>query len=461
MRQSLSLFCGSAARGFLTASLLCGSAVFLGAVATAESEAHAVAPKPIARPGAPGEAPKAGAEGGPGLAIKSKKVLTAEWQGRSVVNNAVVLVKDGRIEAVGPASEVTIPDGYEVRDLGEDWLMPGIVELHCHIAGAFGLNDMVYLTNPGLRASSDVIPGNEALRRGLASGVTTVLYIPGSGTNIGGQGVLLRSGFDTYDRAEIRNPGSMKLAQAGNPERWMIQPTRTFMNWNLRNTLRRGVTYAKKWSEFEASGGDKPAVDPQFEIFRSLMANVAQISTHTQIYQVALKTLTMVHDELGIPVYIDHGTFDTWRLGKLIEEREIFAIVGPRAIDVPTRGFIGWSGSNPERIQGCVAGYQEMGVTRIGFNTDSPVIAQEELQLQAAMGVRYGFDNTKMDAVRGLTIVPAMACGLDKAIGSIEVGKVADLLWITGDPADPRSFVKQVWQSGESVYNTSDERRLW
>ena len=95
--------------------------------------------------------------------------------------------------------------------------MPGIVELHCHIAGAMGLNDTVYLTNPGLRASSDVIAGNATLRRGLASGVTTVLYIPGSGANIGGQGILLRSGFDTYERAEIRNPGSMKLAQAGNP----------------------------------------------------------------------------------------------------------------------------------------------------------------------------------------------------------------------------------------------------
>ncbi len=490
MRQSFHRLCGSAARGFVSAGLLSGLAVLFGAVATATvsepvlgngngskktgveapapakrpilaRDPNAVVPKLPARRGMPAAAPKAGMEDGPGLAIKSSKILTAEWQGRSVVNNGVVLVKDGRIEAVGPASEVTIPDGYEVRDLGEDWLMPGIVELHCHIAGAFGLNDTVYLTNPGLRASSDVIPGNEMMRRGLASGVTTVLYIPGSGSNIGGQGVLLRTGFDTYDRSEIRNPGSMKLAQAGNPEGWTIRPNRTFMNWNTRNTLRRGVTYAKKWTDYEKNGGEKPEVNPQFEIFRSLMAKEAQISTHTQIYQVALKTITDVHDELGIPVFIDHGTFDTWRLGKLIEEREIFAIVGPRAIDVPTRGFINWSGSNPERIQGCVAGYQEMGVTRIGFNTDSPVIPQEELQLQAAMGVRYGFDNSKMDAVRGLTIVPAMACGLDQSIGSIEVGKIADLLWITGDPADPRSHVKQVWQSGESVYDTADERRLW
>ena len=54
-----------------------------------------------------------------------------------------------------------------------------------------------------------------------------------------------------------------------------------------------------------------------------------------------------------------------------------------------------------------------------------------------------------------------MACGLGDAIGSIEVGKIADLLIITGDPADPRSHVKHVWQSGESVYDTKEEPRLW
>lgn len=398
---------------------------------------------------------------GAGLAIKAAKILTCEWQGRSVVDNGVVLVKDGMIEAVGPASEVQIPAGYEVKDLGADWLMPGLVEMHNHVAGQFGLNDTVFLTNPGIRASADVVPMNPLTHRGLAGGVTTVLYIPGSGTNIGGQGVLLRTGFDEYERCELRNPGSMKLAQAGNPERWLLRPNRSFMNWHTRNTFKRGIAYAKQWEEYERTGTEKPKVNPQFEIFRSLRKNFAQVSTHTQIYQVALMTLTMVHDELGIPVFIDHGTFDTWRLGPEIEKRGLFAIVGPRAIDVPTRGFINWSGSNPERIQGCVAGYQEQGVTRIGFNTDSPVIPQEELHLQAAMGVRYGFDNTEMDAVRGLTIVPAMSCGLGDVIGSVEAGKIADLIVVTGDPADPRTHVKHAWQSGETVYETEGSRRLW
>jgi imidazolonepropionase-like amidohydrolase len=402
-----------------------------------------------------------GAVGGKGLAIFSKKVVTCEFRGRATVDNGVVLVKDGKIEAVGARRDTLIPSGYEVLDVGDNWLMPGLVEMHCHVAGQFGLNDMVYLANPGLRASADVTPGNPLLRVGLAAGVTSVLYIPGSGTNVGGQGVLLRTGYDHYEDAEIRNPGSMKLAQAGNPERWLTRPNRSFMNWNTRTTFKKGISYAQQWEAYERDGGVQPRKDPQWEIFRHLRKRDCHISTHTQIYQVILKTITMVHDELGLPFFIDHGTFDSWRVAALAEERGIFACLGPRGIDVPTRGFINWSGSNPERIQGVAAGYQELGHSRIGFNTDSPVIPQEELQLQAAMGVRYGFDDSNMDHLRGLTIVPAMAGGIGDSVGSIEVGKDADLLVVTGDIADPRASVELVLQQGNVVYDPETEGRRW
>ena len=183
----------------------------------------------------------AGEEGGPGLAIYSSKVLTAVYGGSSVVDAGVVLVKDGKIEAVGPRRDITVPEGYEELDLGRQWLMPGMIDLHCHVAGSImDLNDMVYLTNPGLRSSPTVTPRNRAVDRGIAGGVTAVLLIPGSGTNMGGQGILLRTGFDTYEENLLRNPGSLKLAQAGNPERWVTRPQRSFMNWNTRNTFRRG-----------------------------------------------------------------------------------------------------------------------------------------------------------------------------------------------------------------------------
>jgi imidazolonepropionase-like amidohydrolase len=406
----------------------------------------------LARPGEPG---------GKGLAIRTAKALTVPFEGEQFIDNAMVLIRDGLIEAVGPVSEVPVPVGYEVLDIGDQWLAPGMVELHAHIAGTFDINDMVYLTNPGVRASTAVRPGDGKLKLGLAGGTTTMLFIPGSGTNIGGQGVLLKTGLDTYEAMEVRNPGSMKLAQAGNPERWLIRPGRSFMNWNTRNTLERGVAYAKRHEAAQESGEAKPEKDIQFEVIRSLYNNETQISTHTQIYQVANMTLTMVAQELGLPVYIDHGTFNAYRTAPRAMELGVSAILGPRGIDVPSYGMQRWAGTNPERIQGVAAGYQERGMTMIGFNTDSPVIAQEELLVQASMAVRYGFKWDKLETIRGLTIIPAKTAGIDHIVGSLEVGKHADLLVVTGDPADPRCGINTVFIEGKKVYDTATDRRRW
>ena len=400
-----------------------------------------------------------GAEGG--LAILTKKALCVPLEGQQVVNNAVILVRDGKIEAVGPRKSTAIPAGYEVLDVGDNWVMPGMIDLHCHIAGTFDINDMVYLTNPGVRASTSVVPGNQALRRGVAGGVTSVLFIPGSGTNIGGQGVLLKTALPTFEEMRIADPGSMKLAQAGNPERFMGGVARTFMNYNTRNTFRRGVAYAKRWETYERGEGERPEKDIQFEVFRSLMKDEIRVSTHTQIYQVVNMTIQMVAKEMGVPVFIDHGTFDGWRAADLAQAAGVNAILGPRNIDVPTAGFIRWSGSNPERIQGVAAGYQSMGHKMIGFNTDSPVIPQEELQLQAGIGMRYGFDDSNLEAVRGLTIVPASTSRIAHRVGSIEPGKDADLLIISGHPADPRSSVETVFIEGQKVYDPAVQRRRW
>jgi imidazolonepropionase-like amidohydrolase len=400
-----------------------------------------------------------GAEGG--IAILTKKALCVPLEGQQVVNNAVILVRDGKIEAVGPSRSTPIPAGYEVLDVGDRWVMPGMVDLHCHIAGTFDINDMVYLTNPGLRASTSVVPDNAALRRGVAGGVTSVLFIPGSGTNIGGQGVLLKTALPTFEEMRIKDPGSMKLAQAGNPERFMGGVARSFMNYNTRNTFRRGVAYAKRWEAYERGEGERPEKDLQFEVFRALMKDQIRVSTHTQIYQVVNMTIQMIAKEMGVPVFIDHGTFDGWRAADLAQEAGVNAILGPRSIDVPTYRFIRWSGSNPERIQGVAAGYQSMGHKMIGFNTDSPVIPQEELQLQAGVGVRYGFDDSNLEAVRGLTIVPATTSRIGHRVGSIEVGKDADLLIITGHPADPRSSVETVFIEGRKVYDPAVQTRRW
>lgn len=456
------------------------TALFL--VASATLAALALSPLPRAERSASKPAPggKAGAPQAPGVptqavrapksfAIRAAKALVVGEDGRGVIDGAVVLVQDGKILAIGPAQDIEIPEGWEVVDCGRSWICPGFIDLHCHIAGQSFLvndiNDMVYMTNPELRASAAVRPGNPDLLRGVAGGVTSVLFIPGSGTNMGGQGVLLKTGFPTYERMEIRNPGSLKLAQAGNPERWAIGVGRALMNWNTHNTFQRGIAYAKRrQAEKKGLEDDRTKDGPdvgrniQWDVFPWLVEKKTQVSTHTQMYQVVLRTLTMVRKEFGLDVYIDHGEFDGMRSAEFAQELGVQAIVGPRQLDgtIPrlTPGADG-------KFVGIAAGYQQRGHKMIGFNTDSPIVPEEELPVQATVSVHYGFDDSEMDSVRGLTIVPAMTAGISGRVGSLAPGKDADILVVTGDPIDPRNVVQQVFIEGESVYDSSKEPRRW
>jgi imidazolonepropionase-like amidohydrolase len=184
-----------------------------------------------------------------------------------------------------------------------------------------------------------------------------------------------------------------------------------------------------------------------------------------------MTTLMMVRKEFGIDVYIDHGEMAGYKLAKFAADIGVNAIIGPREVEVPTRAFINWTGSNPEGILGIAAEYQKRGMKMIGFNTDAPVIPPEELFLQAGMAARYGFDYSNLETVRGLTIVPAVTAGIDHevkdqqgrirthGVGSIEAGKDADLVIRTGDPADPRSWVQKVFTNGKVVYDTAVDRR--
>lgn len=392
-----------------------------------------------------------------GLALLARKAAVVGAEGRDVIDDPVVLVKDGKIEAIGPRAMIAIPDGYERVDHGEKWITPGFVDLHCHIAGKSfmvnDINDMVYLTNPELRASSAVEPGTPNLKRAVAGGVTSVLFIPGSGTNMGGQGVLLKTGLARFEEMRIRDPGSLKLAQAGNPERWAINPGRSFMNWNTRNTFARGLTHAKLRKQ-----DPKLARNIQWDAFGPLADHTTQVSTHTQIFQVVLTTLTMVRQGFGLDVYIDHGEWFGSKLAGMADEIGVNAIIGPREIDRFTPGF---SIDTDGQIQGIAAQYQKNGHRNVGFNTDSPIVPEEELQVQAAQACRYGFDGTRMDALRGLTIVPAETAGIAARVGSLAPGKDADLLVCDGDPVDPRTTVESVFIEGRKVYDMRTEERRW
>ncbi|MCA9242506.1 MAG: amidohydrolase family protein [Phycisphaerales bacterium] len=370
----------------------------------------------------------------------------------TVVNDAVVLVRDGKIETVGEADQVTIPAGYAVHHFEDRWLAPGLVEGHNHTSGGLGdLNDMVYLTNPGLDTRSAIDPDNDLIKRARMGGVTTVMLIPGSGTNMSGLGTLTKTaGKDPCD-VIIRSPGSLKIAQAGNPEWYFGGVGRSFMNWNTRQTLLKARDYHLAWERFEKGETTvKPEFDPTFEPFRGLFRKEYPATVHTQIYQVLMTTVDMVANKLDIWTVLDHCTFDAWKVAPLVNKSSCWTINGPRQYQFDRTA---------RRMIGNASGWWKNGVHKLGINTDAPVVPEAELSYQAAMACWYGWE--PYPALRGVTAVPAKALGVYDRVGSIQVGKDADFGIWTGNPLDPRSACLMLMVNGKIAYDgTTGVRRF-
>jgi imidazolonepropionase-like amidohydrolase len=386
----------------------------------------------------------------PKFALHVGKVITCAGD---PITDATILISDGKIEAIGPRAKVSTPAGYEVVDLGDKWAMPGLVDPHSHIGGTQDINEMVYQTNPELRVLDVIRPNNDQLKNAVAGGVTTITFIPGSGTNMGGWGALMKTGPGKLDDVLIRFPGVLKIAQAGNPERrgGEVGSGRMGMNFVIREQLREGMGYVKDWDDYAAGKRkDKPALNLRLEYFKPLFHHEIPVVVHTQGYQVIMSTLRILHDEMKLKVVIDHGCFDSNLLSEEIIKRGIPVMAGPRGFRYdPAVG----------EVKGQVAGFWDRGVRALGVNTDAPVVPQEDLAFQATMAVRLGWNDEA--AFRGLTIEPAKALMIDKRVGSLEVGKDADVIISTGSILDPRCYVTEVFIDGKVAYDIKKDKRRY
>ena len=398
----------------------------------------------------------------PGYAFKARKVLPIT---SAPIDDGIVITKNGLIEQVGSQKDVAVPDGYEVVDCGDAWLVPGFIEPHCHIASAsFDLNDTVHPTNPEFRTLDLITLEHDQMQMARAGGVSTALYIPGSGSNMGGFGTLTKTWGRSPDEALVRFPGSLKIAQAGNPERGSgdLGAGMMGMSEGIRLTLLDGKRYHEAMLAWQQGKGEKPKFDPTLDLLRGLFLHEFPLSVHTQIYQVVLQTLQELRLELGLWTVVVHGEFDAFRMRQEMRQAGLPIAAGPRVYHFDTRyneisglmwdwyhdGEDGWR----DQVQG-------VGKDGIGVNTDSPVIPQEQLTLQAAMGVRLGLPHEI--GLRALTINNARFLGVDHRVGSLDVGKDADLGVWSGDPLDPRSHVKLFVVNGTICYRRNPARPAW
>ena len=387
-------------------------------------------------------------------AIKAGKILTIT---RGVINGGVILVKDGKIEDVGPRDRMKIPEGYETIDASKHWVMPGYIDCHCHTLGAtvYGwgndLNDTVHQLNPGLSALDTLHPENDLILNARAAGVTAVVFIPGSGSNQGGWGVVAKNAGKTTEEMVMRYPGVLKVAQAGNPERrGDLGRTRMGMNWLIRDLLLRGKKYHEAWKAYEEGrSSEKPEVRHDLENFRGLYEGLYPALIHTQVAQVWQSTMRTFHDEVKVPgFYTSHASMDAFVNAPEAALRKINVDVGPR-------GY--YLDPNTGRYLGLASLWWEGGVRNLTINTDAPIIPQNELWFQATMASRLGLDEE--EAIKAQTIRAARSMGLEHRMGSIEKGKDADLQIRTGSPLDVTAYVWKLMIDGVVVYDIDKEKR--
>jgi imidazolonepropionase-like amidohydrolase len=375
--------------------------------------------------------------------------------GKGTLNHAVIVVRGGKIAEIGEG--LKIPDGARVLDYSDAWAMPGMIDLHCHIGGSMrDINDMVNPRNPELATKPTIEPASEALLDAAAGGVTTVLYIPGSGTNISGFGTLMKTGGGrTIEDLILRFPGAMKVAQAWNPERrgGDLGLSRMGMWWGLRRTLDRAKAYDEAMTNFEKGlTRIRPEPQPDVELMRGLFQKKYPVIIHTADPRDVMGTVRMFHDEYELPMIVSHGEFGGFHASPEAAKRDLHCNIGPRIYDFR---YMMWDG----KFYGIPSKYFESGVRRISINTDSPVVPQEDLWYQAAMAVRYGLPVEV--ALRGVTLTPAEAVLAADRVGSLEAGKDADIVIKTGDPFDVRSYVLLTMINGKIVYDAKRDGRRY
>jgi len=387
----------------------------------------------------------------PKYAIKAGKILTMSPDeefvvGKGVINNGIILISNEKIEALGPASNIQIPEGYTLIDASDRWVTPGIVEAHTHIGVEGGINDMVTTINPELKLVDSVNPEDIAVEKAVTGGVTTVHTMPGSGTNMAGFSVIIKLDPSDPEKMIMREYGAMKMTQAFNPERRSgdLGATRMGMSWILRQILKQAKEYTDAWHAYEkGERKEKPKYKLELEKMRKAFNGEMPTIVHTYSGWGVMQTIRMFSDENNLNVIPTHTAYGGYIVGEQAAKRDgVFINIGPRIVEFSRPTYDG-------RFHGMGAEYAKTGVKELSINTDS-AFSQEELSFQASMSAHYGLDDR--EALKGITINSARALGIDDRVGSLEVGKDADIAIKKGSLLDHTAPIDMVLINGKIVY---------
>ncbi|MBI2478023.1 MAG: amidohydrolase family protein [Planctomycetia bacterium] len=394
-------------------------------------------------------------EGPSTILFKNATVWTCGKAG--VVENASVLVVDGRIRAVG--KKIALPKGGVVVDAAGKHITPGIIDCHSHMATDGGINEGTQAITAEVRIGDFIDANDIAIYQQLAGGVTSANILHGSANPIGGQNqvIKLRWGALPEDMKFTQAPQGIKFALGENVKQsnWgdeyntRYPQTRMGVEQIMRDAFHAAKAYRAAWDQWRQSRqGLPPRVDLELEAISELIEGTRWIHCHSYRQDEILALLRTL-DEFNIRI----GTFQHILEGYKVADA--MAKYGAMA-----SAFSDWWAYKFEvfdAIPYAGALMHNAGVN-VSFNSDDRELARH-LNHEAAKAVKYGGVPPE-EALKFVTLNPAKQLRIEKYVGSLEVGKHADLVVWSGSPLSNFSRCEQTWIDGRKYFHLEEDRKL-
>ncbi|MBX3390485.1 MAG: amidohydrolase family protein [Phycisphaeraceae bacterium] len=409
------------------------------------------------------------------IAFVNARVIPIEAGGKAAeeIERGVVVVQGGKIVAIETLTKdanYNAPSGTTVIDCKGKVIMPGIVDTHSHVGGIGGADGSATI-QPSVRISDSLNPFDSGYRRVVAGGLTTINVMPGSGHLMSGQTLYMKMRMKDGKPAhrmedlaifdENGSPmGGMKMANGTNSLREPpFSGTRGKSAAMVREVYIKAQEYQKKWKEYDqkvsaaASEEEKakikaPARDLGMDALVEVLEGKRIVHHHTHRAD-DIATVIRIAREFGYKVVLHH-TSEAWKIPEEIAQAQKDGVVlGCSIIQIDSPG-----GKLEAAEKSFVTGgVLERAGVRVGHHTDDWINDSRLFLRCAAIGVRAGM--TRAGALRGLTLSGAEMLGLEKRVGSLEAGKDADLVILSGDPLSVYTHVEQTWVDGNKVFDRS------
>ena len=370
------------------------------------------------------------------------------------IEDGCIHIIDGKIAEIGRRDEIVIhPASHEkVIEVPHGLIMPGLIESHCHMGiteekkGMEGddCNETVDPVTPYLRAVDAINTMDAAFDDAVRAGITSAMIGPGSSNVVGGQFAFVKTMGRRIDDLIVKAPAAMKVAFGENPKvnysgQNKSPATRMAIAGMLRRELSRAVSYARQKEE-AARKGDAFEEDFSMECWLPVLRGEIPLKAH--VHRVDdIFTAIRVAKEFGLRMTLDHCSE-----GHLIAEElaaEGFpAIVGP--------GLASRSKIEVQNMAFKTVGVLNHAGVLTAITTDHPVSLIASLPLCAGLAVKSGL--AMEEGYRAITINAARICGVEKRVGSLEVGKDADIAVFSGNPMEVFTRTLYTIIDGRIVY---------